>query len=52
MLRLPTIRKFLSQQKTTTSTGQIDSDLQGMLDERVRLRQEIAKKNKENLPIE
>lgn len=46
MLRLNTSRKFLSQQKNTNSLGQVDSDLQGMLDDRVRLRQEIAKKHK------
>jgi|688.fasta_scaffold2191264_1 hypothetical protein len=46
MLRLNTFRKFLSQQKISNGSRHIDSDLQGVLGERVRIRQEIAKKHK------
>jgi len=46
MLRLNLFRQFLSQQKSTNTKGQIESDLQSMLDERARMRQEIAKKTK------
>ena len=46
MLRLNTFRKFLSQQKISNGSGQIDSDIQGVLEERVKIRQEFAKKHK------
>lgn len=52
MLRIGSWRFWLSGQKVPASSGQIDGDLQGMLDERVRIRQDIAKKAKENLPVE
>lgn len=44
MLRVGSLRFLFGGQKTPAKSGLLESDLQGMLDERVRIRQEIAKK--------